>query len=297
MNRRIAVVVALSVVAPTVAVAALAHAAGRTGSPTDPTRLPIGDGKVTTAGARRGYVYRCGVGGGGGGAFKDGPWIKGDGTFDVTKKVLVDGSVRWAQARSSFTKSGTALRIRGNGLPTSHPTGIYPIQPGDDAYQYDRNPNSIQAQTLTYDVPASPRLSATPNCLTPGPIAVTTSGVVVFDGLDALNRDAVAHEIQDSCGGHPERTGVYHYHAIPSCLTKGDSAKAHSSLVGYALDGFGLYGPRGASGKLLTDAALDACHGHTHGVRVGGRLVRVYHYHATLEYPYTIGCFRGTPVR
>ena len=297
MRARVVLVVALSVAVPAAATVALAHAARSVGSPTDPRRLPIGDGKVTTSGAKRGYVYRCGVGGGGGGAFRDGPWIKGDGTFDVTAKVLVDGSVRWSQARVSFTKSGAKLRIRGNGLPTTHTTGIYPIQESDDAYQYDRNPNSIAAQTVTFDVASAPRTASRPSCLTPGPVAVTKSGVVVFDGLDAMNRDAVAHEVQDACGGHPERTGVYHYHAIPACLTKGDSAKAHSSLVGYALDGFGLYGPRGDGGKLLTNASLDVCHGHTHAVRVGGKLVRVYHYHATLEYPYTLGCFRRTAVR
>jgi len=24
--------------------------------------------------------------------------------------------------------------------------------------------------------------------------------------------------------------------------------------------------------------------------------VSMYHYHATYEYPYTLGCFRGTPI-
>jgi hypothetical protein len=27
-----------------------------------------------------------------------------------------------------------------------------------------------------------------------------------------------------------------------------------------------------------------------------GKLTRIYHYIATLEYPYTVGCFRGTPI-
>jgi hypothetical protein len=30
---------------------------------------------------------------------------------------------------------------------------------------------------------------------------------------------------------------------------------------------------------------------------VNGKRVRTYDYHATLEYPYTLGCFRGTPLR
>ena len=38
----------------------------------------------------------------------------------------------------------------------------------------------------------------------------------------------------------------------------------------------------------LTNADLDECHGHDHSP-LG------YHYHATIEYPYTIGCYRGDP--
>ena len=45
----------------------------------------------------------------------------------------------------------------------------------------------------------------------------------------------------------------------------------------------------------MRNSALDACHGHTHTVKIDGKRVRLYHYHATMEYPYTLGCFRGTP--
>ena len=123
------------------------------------------------------------------------------------------------------------------------------------------------------------------------------TGSVLFDALDAEGRDAPAHEIQDRCGGHPERTGQYHYHSLSPCADAGSSAKAHSKLVGYALDGFGIYGPRGEAGRLLSNADLDVCHGHTHVIAWRGKQVRMYHYHTTAEYPYTLGCFRGTPVR
>ena len=267
-------------------------AAWAAGSPTDPTRLPIGDGKVTTTGAKRGYVYRCGVGGGGGGAFRDGPWIKSDGTYDATAKAAVDGAVAWP-GRISIRVKVSRLLITGNGLPRGTTTGIYPVQTSDDAYQYDRNPNSIRAQTLSYSLPGRPTRATRPRCLGLGPVGITLNGVVLFDGLDALNRDAIAHEVQDACGGHPERTGTYHYHAISACLLKRASPKAHSSLVGYALDGFPIYGTRGNGGALLTNAQLDVCHGHSHAVALRGARVTTYHYHATLEYPYTVGCFRG----
>lgn len=259
----------------------------------NPARLPIGDGKISTT-PKVGYVMRCGTGpGNGGGAFRDGPWIKSDGTFDLTAKTSVSGSVPWTSSLE-LTSSGNARQLSGNGLP-NHPTGTYPIASSDPAYRFDRNPNRIQAQNLRYTLPATPSVASAPSCLTPGAIAVMLTGAVVFDGLDATNRDAVAHEVQDTCQGHPERTGVYHYHNLTGCIP--DPGTSHSSLLGYALDGFGLYGYRGSDGQQLTNADLDECHGHTHEIEWNGQKVVMYHYHATLEYPYTIACFRGTPVR
>lgn len=263
-------------------------------SPTNPSLLPIGDGKVTTSAPRRGYVYRCGTSPpGGGGAFKEGPWIRGDGTYDLTAKAVVDGGVSWPQATFIQTKTSSRRLLRGNGLPTGQTTGEFPIKSSDDAYQYDRNPNSIAAQSDRYSLPLRPQRAAKPQCLGAGPIGIARNGVVIFDGLDAEERDAVAHEVQDSCGGHPQMQSVYHYHSIPSCLTAGESTKKPSGLVGYALDGYPIYGPRGAGGELLTNNDLDACHGQTSKVKFEGRWQRIYHYNATLEYPYTLGCFHG----
>jgi len=58
-----------------------------------------------------------------------------------------------------------------------------------------------------------------------------------------------------------------------------------------------LFGVRGERGDSLTSDDLDACHGHTHEIGWDGRRVTTYHYHATHEHPYTLSCFRGTPVR
>ncbi|HEY8325208.1 MAG TPA: YHYH protein [Ktedonobacterales bacterium] len=120
-------------------------------------------------------------------------------------------------------------------------------------------------------------------------------GVTLFNALDAQGHDAASHEVQDSCGGHPEKTGNYHYHEISPCILR--TATGSSTLVGYALDGFGIYVERDANGNLLTDADLDACHGRTSVVTWDGKQVSMYHYDATAEYPYTLGCYRGTPVR
>jgi hypothetical protein len=265
------------------------------GNPLDPKRLPLGDGKYSTA-ARKGYVMRCGGGPGffGGGAFKDGEWIHADGTWDSTTKEVVEGDVEWKNFRYQITVENGKRKLTGNGLPDHH-TGKFPIEPGSDAFKYDRNPNHINEIQIVYELPLVPEVAKNPSCLTPGPIGVMKTGVAIFDGLDAQGKDAPAHEIRDKCSGHPERSGQYHYHNLSNCIAEKQTGK-HSEMVGYALDGFGIYGLYGEDGKELTDADLDECHGHTHEILWDGKILELYHYHATREYPYTLGCFKGTPV-
>ena len=93
----------------------------------------------------------------------------------------------------------------------------------------------------------------------------------------------------------PAAGSEYHYHAIGACLLKGASTHAASPLVGYAIDGYPIYGPLGPGGKPYTDADLDACHGHTSAVVLNGKTVAIYHYQATLQYPYTLGCYHAVP--
>lgn len=126
-----------------------------------------------------------------------------------------------------------------------------------------------------------------------GPIGVMLTGAQLFNALDALGRDAPAHELLDACNGHPDPSSTYHYHSLSKCMS--DPGTGHSHLLGYAADGFGIYGLRGENGATLTDAELDACHGHTHAIEWNGKTVVTYHYHFTNEYPYSLGCYKGTP--
>lgn len=256
--------------------------------------IPLGDGKVSTT-PKRSYVDSCTTNFRGGGAEHAGDWInKSAGTWNSKDKAVVDGSVHWPSASYSVKVSGSHRIIATNDLPQTYPTGIFPIQYGDDAYQYDRNPNRIGTHDLTYTLPLNPKAAAAPNCTSLGAIGVLSDGVLLFNGLDAAGRDAVAHETQDQCNGHPDGQEEYHYHNVPSCIR--DAAKGSATLVGYALDGYGVYVERDADGNLPTNADLDACHGRTSRVEWNGKMTTIYHYDATLEYPYTVGCFHGTPV-
>lgn len=257
--------------------------------------LPVGDGHYVTSGAKKGYVYVCNtqmfVPAGQAGAQTRGPWFSADGTtYDPDAKVHVAGSVNWKQ-QLSLKLSGGKRVIDTNDLP-AHPTGVFPVQQSDPASQYDRNPNSIASQHLVYRVSAKPKVASHPYCMG-GESGVMTTGVALFNGFDAGGRDAGAWEVQDSCSGHPQRTGEYHYHTLSACIANVGVTK----VIGYALDGFPITGPRIAGGNILTTRNLDACHGITSTIKIGGKRVTMFHYVMTEDFPYSVSCFRAKPIR
>src|SRR5207237_1042447 len=178
---------------------------------------------------------------GGGGAKFNGPWIRSDGTFDMAAKAVVSGAVTWPN-KFMMTVEGGQRAFTSNDLP-NHPTGVFPVQPNDDAHRFDPNPNHIGAQNIRLVLPLAPIVAARPMCV-PGVVGILASGTILFSALDGEGRDAVAHEVQDRCQGHPERSSTYHYHNVTTCLGDETSAGGHSVLAGYALDGLGIYGQR-----------------------------------------------------
>lgn len=257
--------------------------------------LPFYTDHVTTTTPARNYLYVCTMApfnNNRAGAEHAGPWIHSDGTFSLLSKPIVSGSITWPNHQLMVTVENGQRNLEGNDLPST-PSGQFPIEPNTNAYNYDRNPNSIQEQQLSFSIPANPSMASEPGCLPPGgAIGVYLNGVEFFNALDAGGRDAVAYEIQDQCMGHPQQEGVYHYHGLSPCLNLGDPSGT-SPLLGYALDGFGIYGPY-QDGKWLHNEDLDECHGITSTVIWEGRPTEIYHYVANYEFPYTVGCFRGS---
>lgn len=251
--------------------------------------VPLGNNLYVTDAPKKGYIYLCHVQKEGGGSQTAGPWISGK-TWNFLKKISVSGNVSWPNATFTNTLSGTNRILKGNGLPVTHKTGVFPIAATDPAYAYDHNPNSISAQSFMETVPASPVYSDTPYCMG-GEVGVMLSGVPLFNGFDAELRDAPANELQDSCDGHPQVSGEYHYHGLSRCFTD-ISVK---TVLGYALDGFPITGPLVAAGKYLTTEDLDQCHGITSTITVNGQPVTTYHYVMTQDFPYSVSCFRGKP--
>ena len=254
--------------------------------------IPIGDGKISTTKPQKGYLYSCEIPRGGGGAQKAGDWIK-NGLWYPDKKPTVNGNIMWKNASLSLSVKDSDRIITGNSLPLKHGTGTYPVNPLDDAYIYDRNPNTISPQNITLSLPTNPKINKQPACVNMGMIGIMLSGAPLYNALDGEGRDAAAYEIQDACGGHPEMSGQYHYHNMSTCISQKNNKK--QALVGYALDGFGIYTGYDEIGKKITNKDLDECHGITSSVLWNGKNISIYHYVMTDEFPYSIGCFKGTP--
>lgn len=252
--------------------------------------LPLGDGKVSSA-PQKGYVYSC-QSNFRAGAEHAGNWISGN-TWDPTKKPAVQGSVTWPAAKITISAQNNELVVTSNDLPNGQTTGIFPIAKTDPAYAYDTNPNSIQAQNISYALPDNPQIADRPSCTAGGAVGIMTNGVLLFNALDASGRDAVAHEVQDSCDGHPQQSGEYHYHSLSSCLSDISS----QDVIGYGLDGFGITGPKNPDGSYLGTADLDECHGTTSEINWHGTRQSIYHYVLSADYPYSIGCYKGTPIK
>jgi len=181
----------------------------------------------------------------------------------------------------SVTKTVTHMVVAGNGIPM-HQMGSFPMMMDGNSDGRPDNPNTVSAQKYNYKIPLMPKKAGSTTALPMGPIAIALSGAVFFNPLNAEKQDAIEVEVFDMCQGHPEMQGRYHYHQLSDCLEVG--SEGHSFLIGYAFDGFGIYGPHEDTAVLAT--GLDSCNGHMN-TELG------YHYHTTSTYPYVLGCYGG----
>ncbi|HET7226982.1 MAG TPA: YHYH protein [Candidatus Eisenbacteria bacterium] len=117
------------------------------------------------------------------------------------------------------------------------------------------NPNVPANKAFLLRFPRTPAENTSTRTSTPlGPIGSWTNGVAIFNALDARSYDnlniwhqnaiTVEGPSFDGCDGHPAPDGTYHNHENPSCLYGADSTQ-HSALLGFAFDGYPVYGPYG----------------------------------------------------
>jgi hypothetical protein len=255
------------------------------------TELILGDDYFTTSLPKKGYLYSCT------GKNPNAPgsrenkitWIDFAGkTWNFLQKLwLPETTSSFDQGSYTEAVSGLTRKITISNLPVDGKIGDWPMTAYPILTEIDGNPGIPAPQKSNLSYPSNPEKEATPTCVSLGAIGVTKNGVVIYNAADARGEDAVAREIVDVFGGHPAGAN-YHYHFIPERLDNKPQEDGHSGIVGYIKDGFPIYGYKGENGIEMSNYDLDLCHGHDHG-SLG------YHYHATIEYPYTVGCYKGTP--
>ncbi|MEW6304281.1 MAG: YHYH protein, partial [Verrucomicrobiota bacterium] len=157
----------------------------------------------------------------------------------------------------SITVEGNYRLIRANGLP-NHPTGQFPNR---------GNPNRVAPQNYNYKVPVKPQAAPQPTRLGMHPFGIAVNGVVFDPGAaEWWNGDfnwqyePMSGAINlgvDQNNAHVQPTGAYHYHAMPTdLLNLLTSGKSKVVLVGWAADGFPIYGPWGFANAKDTNSPL-----------------------------------------
>jgi hypothetical protein len=139
------------------------------------------------------------------------------------------------------------------------PTDVYvacTCIPGYDIGPWAGNPNTPANQDFTFKITRQPVQNTGTLVTTPmGHIGVWRNGVSIFNPRDGMsynnqgvwNRDALIFEGSsfDACLGHPAPNGEYHHHVNPACLYNASDGTVHAPLLGYAFDGFPIYGAYG----------------------------------------------------
>ena len=177
-------------------------------------------------------------------------------------------AARWALGRSSVVRpsefkaevAGDRRVLISNGMP-GHALGDFPNR---------HDPVPIRPQQHHFETPLTPAVAASPTDLRMWIFGVAVNGVVFDPSGPFWNRDgqsgwqfevlapanAVALGI-DVNHAHTQGRGMYHYHGLPTGLLWNLRKQAPTRLMhllGYAADGFPIYGPDGPSDPSALDS-------------------------------------------
>lgn len=141
---------------------------------------------------------------------------------------------------------------------TSCPNHVYGN--GSNAYCANENQDVIE-------IPLSPLLPSLSSILN-NVSGYALNGVAIGANVDYLSTSRYI----DDCGGFVNVYGEYIYAVLPLCLTEQlkDSLRDHSPQIGWALDGYPIYGPYGYNGTIMLPCSstlsdpsycLDDCNG------------------------------------
>lgn len=140
--------------------------------------------------------------------------------------------------------------------------------------------------TRVFLLPKNPVTASSAGNIGRDSVGVTLNGVSM-DPPAPVDQILAGYTIAafDDCGGHVNPNAGYHYHGATGCTETIDQTDGHASLLGYALDGYGIHAMLNTDGLEPSD--LDQCRGHEDDTRG-------YHYHAaSAGENMFVGCLTG----
>lgn len=195
-------------------------------------------------------------------------------TVSAVKKAKWNPTVK-------LTYSKNAVIMQPNGIPNHTRDAYYAVPISQEIVVPDASTSKIvkdptKAQTYKFTIPTSPKYSSKTTTTSLGSIGVMISGAVLYNPYEGdgktvamasnftiTNKNGITASFVDKCAGHPTpNMGAYHYHGLPSCVTSQvDQPSKPSHIIGFALDGFPIYGDRDIKGNKVSVNSLDKCNG------------------------------------
>jgi hypothetical protein len=212
-----------------------------------------------------------------------------------------------------LTYGKTSIVMEPTGIPNHVRDKYYAVPISQDVVVPDSTTAKIvkdptKAQSYKFTIPAIPQYSSAVTATSLGSIGVMISGAVIYNPFEGDNKtvamannftitnsQGITASFVDKCAGHPiPDSGAYHYHGLSTCVTaKVDKVAKPSHVIGFALDGFPIYGDRDINGKQITAKNLDKCNGIN---SVTPEFPKgIYHYVllGTADARSSIACFHG----
>lgn len=212
-----------------------------------------------------------------------------------------------------LTYSKSSIVLQTDGIPNHSRDEYYAVPKSQDVVVPDETTAVIvkdptKAQNYKFSIPTTPKYSVNTTKAPLGSIGVMISGSILYNPYEGdgktpamannftiTNSDGITASFVDNCAGHPTpMQGAYHYHGLSSCVTaKVDKKAKPSHIIGFALDGFPIYGDRDVKGRQLTAKNLDQCNGINSATPEFPK--GIYHYVllGTADARSSIDCFHG----
>ena len=205
-------------------------------------------------------------------ASKGGVWFEGGKLYDVDGAFIKNLSTFYNDAVWKLYNTDGSIKVT-NTKAACEAAARPNVDAAYNNYCVECQPSYFGTIKKTFYIPVKPvKLSS--------PTSIMGMGIVVGVAFNGVNFDPPAptqnilgaHTLapMDDAGGHVNAGAGYHYHAATGKSKKITQTDGHAAMIGYAMDGYGMYENLDASGKAYTD--LDASGGHYDSTRG-------YHYH------------------